>query len=100
MDNYRLFAYRDDGQIVGSAVVIDAANDDEAIAQAEVVRGSFAAELLDIEGLRIVKYLPARGEALRMGADPDGLRARGCGQRRHDGGDHRAACGRRRGCVA
>ena len=50
--------YRDNGQLVGSAVIIDAANDDEAIAQAEVVRGSFAAELLDLEGLRIVKYLP------------------------------------------
>jgi hypothetical protein len=46
---------------IGSAVIIDAANDDEAIAQAEVVRGSFAAELLDIEGLRIVKYLPGTG---------------------------------------
>jgi hypothetical protein len=44
-----------------SAVIIHAANDDEAIAQAEVVRGSFAAELLDIEGLRIVKYLPSTG---------------------------------------
>jgi hypothetical protein len=62
MDNYRLFVYRDDGQLVGSAVIIDAANDDEAIAQAEVVRGSFAAELLDIEGLRIVTYLPGRAK--------------------------------------
>jgi hypothetical protein len=61
MDNYRLFVYRDDGQLVGSAVIINAANDDEAIAQAEVVRGSFAAELLDIVGLRIVKYLPGTG---------------------------------------
>ena len=42
-------------------MIIDAANDDEAIAQAEVARGSFAAELLDIEGLRIVKYLLATG---------------------------------------
>jgi hypothetical protein len=58
MDSYRLFVYRDNGQLVRSAVIIDAANDDDAIAQAEVVRGSFAAELLDIEGLRIVKYLP------------------------------------------
>jgi hypothetical protein len=41
--------------------LIAAANDDEAIAQAEVVRGSFAAEILDIEGLRIVKYLPSTG---------------------------------------
>jgi hypothetical protein len=62
MDNYRLFVYRDDGQLLGSAVIIDAANDDEAIAQAEVVRGAFAAELLDIEGLRIVKYLQVQGE--------------------------------------
>jgi hypothetical protein len=46
--------------MVGSAAIIDAANDNEAIAQAEVVRGSFAAELLDIEGLR-VKYLPGAG---------------------------------------
>ena len=36
-------------------------NDDEAIAQAEVARGSFGAELLVIEGLRIVKYLPSNG---------------------------------------
>ena len=50
-----------DGQFVGSAVIIDAANDDEAIAQAEIVRGSFAAELLDIKGLQIVKYLPGTG---------------------------------------
>jgi hypothetical protein len=35
MDTYRLFLYRHDGQLVGSAMVIDAANDDEAIAQAE-----------------------------------------------------------------
>jgi len=61
-DNYRLFVYRDDGQLIGSAVIIHAANDDEAIAQAEVVRGSFAPELLDIEGLRIVKYLPGAGQ--------------------------------------
>ena len=66
MDPYRLFVYRDDGQLVGSAVVIDAAND-EAIAQAEVVRGSFAAELLDIEGLRIVKYLPRTGRSALHG---------------------------------
>ena len=61
MDTYRLFVYRDDGQLVGPATVIDAANDDEAIAQAEVARGSFAAELLDIKGLRIVKYLSGNG---------------------------------------
>ena len=43
--------------------IIHAANDAEAIAQAEVVRGSLAAELLDVEGLRIVKYLPGNGGA-------------------------------------
>jgi hypothetical protein len=68
MDAYRLFVYRDDGQLVGSALVIDAANDDEAIAQAEVVRGPFAAELLDIEGLRIVKYLPRPGRSASHGS--------------------------------
>jgi hypothetical protein len=55
-------SYRDNGQLVGSAVIIDAADDDEAIAQAEIVRGSFAAEILDIESLRIVKYLPGIGQ--------------------------------------
>ena len=44
-------------------MIIHAANDVEAIAQAEVVRGSFAAELLDVEGLRIVKYLPGKAGA-------------------------------------
>ena len=29
MDTYRLFVYRDEGQLVGSAVIIDAANDDK-----------------------------------------------------------------------
>ena len=69
MDTYRLFVYRDDGQFVGPATVIDAANDDEAIARAEVARGSFAAELLDIEGLRIVKYLPGNGRSPPQAAD-------------------------------
>ena len=63
MDAYRLFIYSDDGQLIGPAKIIHAANDTEAIAQAEVVRGSLAAELLDIEGLRIVKYLPGNGGA-------------------------------------
>ena len=43
------------------ARVIQAANDVEAIAQAEAMRGSLAAELLDVDGLRIVKYLPGNG---------------------------------------
>ena len=63
MDAYRLFIYSDDGQLIGPAKIIHAANDTEAIAQAEVVRGSLAAELLDVEGLRIVKYLPGNGGA-------------------------------------
>jgi hypothetical protein len=61
MDPYRLFVYRYDGHLIGRATNIHAANDAEAIAQAEVMRGSWAAELLDIEDLRIVKYLPRTG---------------------------------------
>jgi hypothetical protein len=53
--------YRDDGHLIGRTTTIHAANDPEAIAQAEVMRGSWATELLDIEGLRIVKYLPRTG---------------------------------------
>jgi hypothetical protein len=60
MDPYRLFVYSDDGQPSGPATVIHAANDSEAIAQAEAVRGSLPAELLDVESLRIVKYLGNR----------------------------------------
>jgi hypothetical protein len=57
MDRYRLFFYSDDGWPLGAAIVIHAADDAEAIAQAEGVRGSFPAELLDVDDLRIVKYL-------------------------------------------
>ena len=60
MDRYRLFVYRDNGRPLGAAIVIHAADDAEAIAQAERMRGSFPAELLDVEGLRIVKYLTGR----------------------------------------
>ena len=60
MDRYRLFVYRDDGRPLGAAISIRAADDAEAIAQAERVRGSFPAELLDMESLRIVKYLNSR----------------------------------------
>jgi hypothetical protein len=63
MDAYRPFIYDDNGQLIGPAKIIHAANDAEAIAQAEAVRGSLAAELLDVEGLRIVKYLPGNGGA-------------------------------------
>jgi hypothetical protein len=61
MDAYRLFLYTDDGQFIGPAGVIHAANDVEAIAQAEAMRGTWAAELLDVDGSRIVKYLPDNG---------------------------------------
>jgi hypothetical protein len=57
MDSYRLLIYREDGQLIGPATIVHAANDAEAIAQAEAIRGPFAAELLDVDGLRIVKYL-------------------------------------------
>jgi hypothetical protein len=63
MDEYRLFVYDEDGQLIGAAHVISAANDDEAIAQAEAIRGSLAAELLDFNGLRIVTRLPPNGKA-------------------------------------
>jgi hypothetical protein len=57
MHDYRLFVYNENGQVVGSARIITAANDAEAIVQAEAMRGSLAAELLDFDGLRIVKRL-------------------------------------------
>ena len=61
MDAYRLFVYRDDGHLVGPAKTIHAANHAEAIRQAEVMRGAWTAALLEIEDLRIVKYLPRTG---------------------------------------
>ena len=57
MHDYRLFVYNENGQVVGRARIITAANDAEAIVQAEAMRGSLAAELLDFDGLRIVKRL-------------------------------------------
>ena len=44
MDHYRLFVYREDGQLIGPGMVIHAADDAHAIAQAEIVRCSYAAE--------------------------------------------------------
>jgi hypothetical protein len=41
-------------------MVIHAVDDAEASAQAERMRGSLPAELLDVENLRIVKYLSSR----------------------------------------
>jgi hypothetical protein len=69
MDPYRLFVYREDGQLVGPPTIIHAANDTEAIAQAEAIRGPLAAELLDVEGLRVVKYLPGNDPASSQAAE-------------------------------
>ena len=41
----------------------------EAIAQAEAVHGSLAAELLDFDGLRVVKRLPPNGKASSEAAE-------------------------------
>jgi hypothetical protein len=69
MCEYRLFVYGEDGRIVGIAKVISAANDSEAIAQAEAIRGSWAAELLDVDDMRIVKRLPPNGKASSEAAE-------------------------------
>ena len=55
MDPYRLFVT---AMMAGSLIT-----------QAEAICGSFAAELLDVEGLRIVKYLPGNGEASSEAAE-------------------------------
>jgi hypothetical protein len=60
---YRLCGYNEDGQLIGPAMPIQAANDAEAIAIAEAMRGSLAAELLDTEGLRIVAHLHGVGRS-------------------------------------
>jgi hypothetical protein len=73
MDPYRLFLYREDGQVVAPAIRVRAANDAEAIAKAEAMHGLFAAELLDVEGLRIVRYLPGNGEASSEAAESRNL---------------------------
>jgi len=59
MDPYRLFVYGDDGRLI----------DAEAVAQPEATSGPFDAELLDIEGLRIVKYLSGHGKAPPQAAE-------------------------------
>jgi len=69
MEPYRLFVYRKDGQLIGPAMVIHAAKDTEAIAQAEAVRGSLAAEVLDVDSLRIVKYLGDGVSGLHAGTE-------------------------------
>jgi hypothetical protein len=69
MRNYRLLVYNENGQVLGAAQVISAANDDEAIAQAVALCDVFAAELLDFDGLRIVKRLPPKGKASSEAAE-------------------------------
>lgn len=55
---YRLFLFNQDGQITGPPLAISAAGDDDALAKAEAIRGSFAAELLNVHSMRIVRCLP------------------------------------------
>jgi hypothetical protein len=70
MDPYRLILYREDGRVIAPAMPVSGANDAEAIAKAEAMHGGpFAAELLDVEGLRIIRYLPANGERLLDAAE-------------------------------
>ena len=69
MRDYRLFVYDENGHIVGPALVISAANDAEAIAQAEAVHGSLAAELLDFDGCGSSNDLPANGKASSEAAE-------------------------------
>jgi len=64
MNRFRLFVFDENGRLIGPAVVVRATNDDEAVAQAEAIRGRLAAELLDFNRLRIVKYL---GKASQLG---------------------------------
>lgn len=59
---YRLFIYNQDGQIAGTPFAISAASDEEALAKAETVRGSLAAELLNVHSMRIVRRLPRNGK--------------------------------------
>jgi len=57
MHDYRLFIFDHNGQITGSAKASSASSDEDAIAQAEALRGSLPAELLDVADLRIVACL-------------------------------------------
>jgi hypothetical protein len=69
MRDYRLFLYDENGHLAGPALVITAANDSEAIAQAEALHGSSAVELLDLDGLRVVKRLPPNGKTSSEAAE-------------------------------
>jgi hypothetical protein len=70
MRDYRLFVYDKNGQVIGPAKVILAADDSEAIAQAEALHGSLAAELLDFDGLRIIKRLPPSWKGAKAAVKP------------------------------
>jgi hypothetical protein len=68
MASYRLALFDQCGRLLAPAIVVQADNDAEAIARAEALRGSSAAELLDIEHLRIVKYLGSGDDASQTSA--------------------------------
>ena len=63
MPDYRLLIFNENGQVLGPAKAISAANDAEAVAQADAIRGSLPAELLDFESLRMVTRFPPNGKA-------------------------------------
>jgi hypothetical protein len=67
MAPYRLCLFDQDGHLLAPAIVVRARNDEEAIARAEALRGSLAAELLDFDRLRIVRHLVG-GEAFSLSA--------------------------------
>jgi hypothetical protein len=74
MHDYRLIIYNGNGQVAGPAMIIAAATDAAAISQAEAIRGTWAADLMDLEGLRVVARLPPAPTAdlvYRHGRDTD-----------------------------
>ena len=75
MDPYWLLVYREDGQLIGPGMVSHAAYDAHAIAQAEIVRGSYAAELLGVGGLADRQIPAGNGKAfIGRVARPSSLR--------------------------
>jgi hypothetical protein len=69
MSPYRLCLFDQDGHLLAPAIIVSAHNDEEAIARAKGLCGSFvvSAGLLDVERLRIVRYLVGR-EATSLSA--------------------------------
>jgi hypothetical protein len=71
MAPYRLCLFDQDGRLLAPALVVRARNDAEAIARAETLRGSLAAEVLDFDSLRIIRYLVGgEASARRSGTRP------------------------------